>query len=101
MGGQLLVEADDGVMPQTREHIRIYLHVQKKLIRLNNRRFMAPQAMKQIKERVSQVIERNGRLTVGDCKELLGYGRTVGVPVFEYLDLIGFTRRIEDGRVLV
>lgn len=77
-----------------------YLHTQKRLLRLNNRRFLSPRAMGQIKEGVRGVIEKNGRLTIGDCKEVLGYGRTVGVPVFEYLDSIGFTRREEDGRVL-
>ena len=77
-----------------------YLHAQKRLIRLNNRRFLIPQTMEQIKEWVKQVIKKNGSLTIGDCKEVLGYGRTVGVPVFEYLDSIGFTRREGDRRVL-
>ena len=77
-----------------------YLYTQRRLIRLNNRRFLTPKAMEQIKERVRQVIMKNSRLTIGDCKEVLGYGRTVGIPVFEYLDSIGFTRREENGRVL-
>ncbi len=77
-----------------------YLHVQGRLIRLNNRRFMTPQAMEQIKIRVKAVIKRNSVLTIGDCKDVLGYGRTVGVPVFEYLDSIGFTRREGDTRRL-
>ncbi|MBW2345426.1 MAG: selenocysteine-specific translation elongation factor [Deltaproteobacteria bacterium] len=77
-----------------------YLHTQKRLIRLNNRRFLSPQVMEQIKERVRQVIKKNGRLTIGDCKEVMGYGRTVGVPVLEYLDSIGFTRRQGNERVL-
>jgi len=70
------------------------------LVRLNNRRFLAPQAVKEIKQRVRHVIRKNGGLTLGDCKEILGYGRTVGVPVFEYLDSIGFTRREGDRRML-
>ena len=77
-----------------------YLYSQKKIIRLNNRRNLGPQAMEQIKKRVKQLIKKNGRLTIGDCKEVLGYGRTVGVPVFEYLDSIGFTLRQGDERVL-
>ena len=77
-----------------------YLHTQGRLIRLNNRRFLAPQAMNEIKDRVRAVIASKGVLTVGDCKEVLGYGRTVGVPVFEYLDAIGFTIRQGDKRVL-
>ncbi|MCD6293876.1 MAG: SelB C-terminal domain-containing protein, partial [Deltaproteobacteria bacterium] len=59
-----------------------------------------PLKMTVTKERVKQVIKKNGRLTIGDCKEVLGYGRTVGVPVFEYLDHIGFTRRMENKRIL-
>ena len=78
-----------------------YLPTQKRLLRLNNRRFLSPRAMEQTKERVRQVIEKNGRLTIGDCKDVLGYGRTVGVPVFEYLDTIGFTRRQGNERVLM
>ncbi len=78
-----------------------YLHNHGRLIRLNNRRFMTPQAMKDIQVKVSRLIQKNGSLTVGDCKEVLGYGRTVGIPVFEYLDAIGFTRRDGDSRVLM
>lgn len=77
-----------------------YLHGQGRLIRLNNRRFIAPRAMEQIKMRAKAVIKRNGVLAIGDCKEVLGYGRTVGIPVFEYLDSIGFTRRQGDTRTL-
>lgn len=77
-----------------------YLHVQGRLIRLNNRRFMIPQAMEEIKSRVKAVIRRNGVFTIPDCKEIMGYGRTVGVPVLEYLDSTGFTRREGDARTL-
>ncbi|MDL1967805.1 MAG: hypothetical protein LWW97_04465, partial [Deltaproteobacteria bacterium] len=37
-----------------------YLHVQKKLIRLKNRRFLTPRAMKQIKEKIKHVIIKKG-----------------------------------------
>ena len=77
-----------------------YLHVQGKLIRLNNRRFMTPEAMEEIRIRVKELVNRKGLLTLGDSKEVLGYGRTVGVPVFEYLDSIGFTNRDGDARTL-
>ena len=77
-----------------------YLHNQKRLIRLNNGRFLTPRAMEQIKDRVRKVIMQKGRLTLADSKEILGYGRTVGVPVLEYLDAIGFTCRQENERVL-
>jgi selenocysteine-specific elongation factor len=77
-----------------------YLHNQKRLIRLSNGRFLTIQAMEQIKGGVKKVIMQKGRLTLADSKETLGYGRTVGVPVLEYLDAIGFTCRQENERVL-
>jgi selenocysteine-specific elongation factor len=77
-----------------------FLQNQGRLVRLNNRRFLSPDTVENIKERVREVIRKSGVLTLGDCKEVLGYGRTVGVPVFEYLDAIGFTRREGDSRVL-
>ncbi|RZB30483.1 MAG: selenocysteine-specific elongation factor [Desulfobacteraceae bacterium Eth-SRB1] len=77
-----------------------YLHNQKRLIRFSNDRFLTPQAMEQIKDGVKKVIMQKGRLTLADSKEILGYGRTVGIPVLEYLDAIGFTHRQENERVL-
>ena len=78
-----------------------YLHNKNRLICLDNGRFISIEAMEQIKERVKRVIEKNGKLAIGDCKDVLGYGRTVGFSVFDYLDSIGFTRRQGDERVLM
>ena len=78
-----------------------YLHTQKKLIRLKNRRFLTPQAMEEIKEKIRHVIIRKGSLTLADSKDILGYGRSGGIPVLEYLDEIGFTQRVGNERVLV
>jgi hypothetical protein len=46
------------------------------------------------------VISERGISLVEDLKEALGYGRTRGIPVLEYLDEIGFTVRFEQGRIL-
>lgn len=77
-----------------------HLYSQNKLIRLNNNRFLTFQAMEEIKEKIRHVIVRKGGLTLADCKEILGYGRTGGIPVLEYLDEIGFTCRKGDERIL-
>lgn len=77
-----------------------YLYSQKRLIRLNNRRFLSPQAMEEIKERVGGVIGKKGSLTIADGKDILGYGRTMAISVLEHLDMIRFTRRDGDARVL-
>ncbi|MBW2089923.1 MAG: SelB C-terminal domain-containing protein [Deltaproteobacteria bacterium] len=77
-----------------------YLHTQKRLIRLSNGRFLTPQAMERIKDGVRKVIMQKGSLNLADSKEILGYGRTVGIPILEYLDEIGLTRREGNERVL-
>lgn len=79
----------------------IYLRDSKKLVRLNDGRFLSTEALERIKQRVKKVIMKNGIFTLKDLKPTLGYGRTVGVPILEYLDSIGFTRRNENGRVLI
>ncbi|MBW2097020.1 MAG: SelB C-terminal domain-containing protein [Deltaproteobacteria bacterium] len=56
--------------------------------------------MEQIKERVKAVILKKGIFKLSDIQETLGYGRLIGVVVLEYLDSIGFTQRIEEGRIL-
>ena len=78
-----------------------YLYAQKKLIRLNDNRFLTPEALEEIKKRVREVIREKGQFTIQDIKGVFGYGRTHGIPVLEHLDTIGFTRRIGDARVLV
>lgn len=77
-----------------------YLRKENQLIRLNNNRYLTPQAMEKIMERVRATILEKGRLTLEDSKEILGYGRTGGIPVLEYLDAIGLTRREGNERVL-
>jgi hypothetical protein len=81
---------------QLLEHLRD----RKKLVRLNDGRYLTCQAIEDIKEKVRDWILQKGSLTVQGSKEILGYGRNRGVPVLEYLDSIGFTRRIDDARVL-
>jgi selenocysteine-specific elongation factor len=82
------------------EQLLNYLFSQKKLVRLNDHRFLSLEALAEIKRRVAQAIERNGFVTVGDCKALLGYGRWGGTHVLDHLDKIGFTVRREDKHYL-
>lgn len=78
-----------------------FLHNQNKLIRLSNKRFVSVNVMDTIKQRVLRRIESHGTVCLSDSQDILGYGRTMAVPVFEYLDSVGFTRREGEGRVLV
>jgi selenocysteine-specific elongation factor len=82
------------------EQLLNYLFSKNKLVRLNDHRFLSLEALGEIKRRVAQAIERNGFVTVGDCKELFGYGRWGGTHVLDHLDKIGFTVRREDKHYL-
>ena len=78
-----------------------FLHNQNKLIRLSNKRFVSVKVMDTIKQRVQRRIENHGTVCLSDSQDILGYGRTMAVPVFEYLDSVGFTCREGEGRILV
>jgi selenocysteine-specific elongation factor len=77
-----------------------YLSTRKRLVRLNDQRFLSLEAIEKIKTRVARAIERNGFVTVGDCKTVFGYGRWGGTHVLDYLNAIGFTIRREDKHYL-
>ena len=70
-----------------------YLFSQKKMIRLDDNRFLSLKALEDIKIRVSKAILDKGAITMQDCRSILGYGRWVGTPILDYLDSIGFTVR--------
>ncbi len=82
------------------EKVLDHLHAQKKLVRLNDDRFLTVEAMEEIKAKVTELIHRKGKLAIQDSKEILGYGRNRAIAVFEYLDAIGLTCRVGDSRVL-
>ncbi|MGO9567751.1 MAG: selenocysteine-specific translation elongation factor, partial [Desulfomonilaceae bacterium] len=58
------------------EKVLDHLHAQKKLVRLNDGRFLTIEAMQEIKEKVTELILQKGSLTLQDSKVILGYGRT-------------------------
>ena len=62
-------------------HLLEYLRSRQILVRLKDGRYLTQQAIRDIKERVRQVILEKGILTIQDGKEILGYGRTRAIPV--------------------
>jgi len=77
-----------------------YLYNRKKLVRLNDHRFLSLEAIDEIKARVTRFVEQHGCIRMTDCKAILGYGRWGGVHVFDYLDNTEFTSRVGDKRLL-
>ncbi|WP_207692216.1 SelB C-terminal domain-containing protein [Desulfonema limicola] len=82
------------------EKLLYYLSRNQKLACLNNQRFVSLYGVEKIKDLIQAAILEKGSISLKDSKDLLGYGRYGAVPVFEYLDEIGFTFRQGDERVL-
>jgi len=78
-----------------------YLFARKKLIRLNDNRFLSLEGMDRIKKSVTRIISQRGFITVHDCKEAFGYGRWGGTHVLDYLNRTGFTVRRQDKHYLM
>ncbi|HDP24632.1 MAG TPA: selenocysteine-specific translation elongation factor [Deltaproteobacteria bacterium] len=70
------------------------------LVRLDNDRYLSRKGALLIKALVKKHITTHGKMTLADCNEVLGYGRTVGTSILEYLDKIGYTKRIGNERVM-
>ncbi|MBU1172822.1 MAG: selenocysteine-specific translation elongation factor [Proteobacteria bacterium] len=77
-----------------------FLHNQNQLVKLTNKRFIGFNAMEKIKARIEGHIRDHGAIVLADSQSIMGYGRTMAVPVFEYLDSVGFTKRHGDERKL-
>lgn len=88
---------------QDRQEVRKvleYLHTRGKIVRLGNDRYLSRKGLDIVKHRVAGWISEHGCITAADCGAVLGYGRTSGIPVLEYLDAVGFTERRGNERVL-
>lgn len=90
----------DGFAFKDVEKIVDRLEAQKKLIRLRDDRFITTEAMQEIQQKVKELILRKGSFSIHDSREILGYGRTRAIAIFDYLDSIGLTRRVGDNHVL-
>ncbi|MFO7861956.1 MAG: SelB C-terminal domain-containing protein [Desulfosalsimonas sp.] len=82
------------------EKILRFLVSQNKLIPLEGGKFITPDAVRQIRERMVSFIKEQGKFSIRDCHDVFGYGRSQAVAVLEYLDETGMTKRLENFRVL-
>jgi selenocysteine-specific elongation factor len=70
------------------------------LIRADEKVFFHKQTIDKVKESVIQHIRSHGKLTLNECKELLGVSRKYMLPLLYHFDKTGVTLRIGDDRVL-
>jgi selenocysteine-specific elongation factor len=57
-------------------------------------------AVEQMRDKIAGLLRANGGATVSELRQALGSSRRVVVPLLEYFDRTGVTRRVGDKRVL-
>ena len=78
----------------------MYLRSRNQLVKLSDGRFISSKKINEIEAKVRTHIRSNGQLSIQESKKILGQGRNRGIPILDYLDAIGITRREGNVRVL-
>jgi len=71
-----------------------------RLVRIAENRYLEPIAIEEAKAVLTAELNAKSRLRVSDITVLLGLSRSAAIPLMEYLDGVGFTRRVDDYREL-
>ena len=70
------------------------------LVQIESKMYLHTEAEEQLRLCVADLIKERGGVTVAEVREATNSSRKYAVPFMEYLDRIGFTRRIGDRREL-
>lgn len=70
------------------------------LVRIDSKTYLHTEVELTLRETVARQIQASGGITVSEIREALGSSRKFVVPLLEYLDRVGYTRRVGDQRVL-
>lgn len=70
------------------------------LVRIDAETYLHREYEPKLRETVAGLIQRQQSVAVSEVREALGSSRKYVVPFMEYLDRVGFTKRIDDRRVL-
>jgi selenocysteine-specific elongation factor len=70
------------------------------LVKLTNEYYLHADNLEKLKALLREQFQQQPSLTVSQIRELLGTSRKYAVPLCEYLDRTGFTRRDGDNRFL-
>lgn len=98
--GQLLELSKMKYPKREIQKVVTFLTHQEKMIRLDDGRYLTVEALEEIKQRILKIISEKNSFTLSDCTEILGFGRSKGAPIFDYLDSVGFTKREGNIRTL-
>jgi len=92
-GSQEIADQTRAVPPQVQRALRILLE-QQKLVRIDQDLLFHTEAVATAKERLVAYIQQNGGLESVKFKYLLDTSRKYAIPLLDYFDKIGVTRRV-------
>jgi selenocysteine-specific elongation factor len=98
--GQLIELTQKKYPKKDIQKVLTFLTYQGKFVQLNDDRFLTIEAIEEVKQRIQKIISEKKSFTLSDSTEILGFGRTKGAPIFDYLDSVGFTKREGNLRTL-
>jgi selenocysteine-specific elongation factor len=75
-----------------------FLVMEGRLVKITPEMFFHAEAMTKVQERVEEHFRGSDKLGVPEFKDLVGASRKFAVPLLEYLDRLGVTRRVGDYR---
>jgi selenocysteine-specific elongation factor len=81
-------------------HLAALAAAEGRLVRISNDFFLHAESEARLRVLLAERMKNDGGLTVSQIREILATSRKYAVPICEYLDRIGFTRRQGDLRVL-
>ncbi|GFP33480.1 selenocysteine-specific elongation factor, partial [Candidatus Hakubella thermalkaliphila] len=70
------------------------------LVRVKQDLYYGREAMEENKDQVGGFLQPHGKITLAGLRDQLSTSRKYAQAILEYLDSVGFTRRIEDYRIL-
>ncbi len=76
-----------------------YMIKQGELVELGDGILLEAKQFQDIKEKISERLKENGKITIQEINQLFGFSRKYSVPLLTHLDRIGITRREGDARV--
>ncbi len=70
------------------------------VVRLDEDIVMHVKAFEEAKLKVLRHFEKNGKMTLGEFRDMTGSSRKYSLAILEYMDRQGLTKRVEDYRIL-
>lgn len=93
-----VAELQERFGPQTSSLLR-HLEREQRVVQVEDGRFYAPNAVRELLQRLEGGMAGRGELAPTDLKEVLGFSRKFLIPFLEYCDKRGYTARQGNGRV--